>query len=128
MAPLESAGAEIQGLGVQATATVLDVVGTPLDGISDRDLDWVIGVNLFGVIHGIKALVPRIKSHGQGGQVVNTSSTGGFQVKPGWDHGLYAADANHTPATAVAMATESLRCHEEASALSTSIRQRHLAP
>jgi NAD(P)-dependent dehydrogenase (short-subunit alcohol dehydrogenase family) len=65
-------------------------VGTPLDEISDRDFDWVIGVNLFGVIHGIKAFVPRIKRHGEGGHVVNTSSIGGFQVKPGWNHGLYA--------------------------------------
>ena len=80
-------------------------VGTPLDEISDQDFDWVIGVNLHGVIHGIKAFVSLIKRHGEGGHVVNTSSIGGFQVKPGWNHGLYAADANHTPATAVAMAS-----------------------
>ncbi len=120
-APLEAARAELEGLGVRVTATVLDVadreamyqaaedverdfgrvdvlvnnagvgfVGTPLDEIDDRDFDWVIGVNLFGVIHGIKAFVPRIKRHGQGGHIVNTSSIGGFQVKPGWNHGLYA--------------------------------------
>ncbi|MBU4211681.1 MAG: SDR family NAD(P)-dependent oxidoreductase, partial [Verrucomicrobia bacterium] len=32
--------------------------GTSLDEIDDKDYDWVIGVNLYGVIHGTKAYLP----------------------------------------------------------------------
>lgn len=66
-------------------------LGTPLDEISDADYDWVIGVNLMGVIHGIKAFVPAMKARGEDGHVVNTASIAGFHVHPGWHHGLYSA-------------------------------------
>lgn len=38
------------------------------------DWDWVMGVNLGGVINGIVTMLPRILSHGEGGHIVNTSS------------------------------------------------------
>jgi NAD(P)-dependent dehydrogenase (short-subunit alcohol dehydrogenase family) len=64
--------------------------GTPLDEIPDTDYVWVVGVNLWGPINGVRAFEPLIKKHGRGGHIVNTSSIGGFQVKDGWHHGLYA--------------------------------------
>ncbi len=64
--------------------------GTPLENISLDDWQWVIGVNIQGVINGIRSFVPRIRSHGQGGHVVNTASIGGFQVRPGWHTGAYS--------------------------------------
>ena len=64
--------------------------GTALDEIDDQDYDWVIGVNLFGVIHGTKAFVPKIKKHGGEGHVVNTASLSGLRVTRGWKHGLYS--------------------------------------
>lgn len=63
--------------------------GVPADEIPDRDWDWVLGVNLFGVINGIRAFLPLIRDHGEGGHVVNTASIGGFQVRPGFSRGAY---------------------------------------
>jgi NAD(P)-dependent dehydrogenase (short-subunit alcohol dehydrogenase family) len=65
--------------------------GSTLDAISDDEYDWVIGVNLMGVINGIKAFVPRIRRQGEGGHVVNTSSIIGMFTIPLVQHGLYAA-------------------------------------
>jgi NAD(P)-dependent dehydrogenase (short-subunit alcohol dehydrogenase family) len=64
--------------------------GTPLEKISLEDWNWVIGVNVYGVIHGIRSFVPRIRRHGQGGHVVNTASIGGLQVNPDWHTGAYS--------------------------------------
>jgi NAD(P)-dependent dehydrogenase (short-subunit alcohol dehydrogenase family) len=40
------------------------------------DWDWIIGVNLGGVINGVHTFLPRILAHGEGGHIVNTSSIG----------------------------------------------------
>jgi NAD(P)-dependent dehydrogenase (short-subunit alcohol dehydrogenase family) len=50
----------------------------PIDESTYDDWDWVLGVNLHGVINGVTTLVPRIKERGQGGHVVNTASMAGF--------------------------------------------------
>ena len=42
------------------------------------DWDWAMGVNLTGVFNGIHTFLPRIQSHGEGGQVVATSSLAGL--------------------------------------------------
>jgi NAD(P)-dependent dehydrogenase (short-subunit alcohol dehydrogenase family) len=43
--------------------------------------DWVLGVNLRGVIHGLRSFVPRIIESG-GGHVVNTASMAGLTSPP----------------------------------------------
>jgi len=48
-----------------------------------QDWDWVLGVNLGGVVNGVVTFVPRIKSHGEGGHVVNTASMAAFIAGPG---------------------------------------------
>lgn len=49
-----------------------------------NDWRWAIGVNLFGVIHGINAFVPVMVAGGDEGHVVNTSSgNGGVSPLPG---------------------------------------------
>jgi NAD(P)-dependent dehydrogenase (short-subunit alcohol dehydrogenase family) len=48
-----------------------------------QDWDWVIGVNLGGVVNGVVTFVPRIKAHGEGGHVVNTASMAAFIAGPG---------------------------------------------
>lgn len=65
----------------------------PLHEVPDEAIDWSIGVNILGVLNGIKAFVPLIIRAGEGGHVVNTSSIGGFQVRKSelWHQGLYAA-------------------------------------
>ena len=38
------------------------------------DWEWVLGVNLWGVIHGIRAFVPRMLAQGDACHIVNTAS------------------------------------------------------
>lgn len=49
------------------------VLGPVLDA-RYADWDWGLGVNLGGVVNGLVEVLPRIKAHGEGGQVVTTSS------------------------------------------------------
>ncbi len=53
------------------------VVG-PTELATFADWDWVMGVNLGGVINGITTVLPRILRHGEGGHIVNTSSMSGL--------------------------------------------------
>lgn len=64
--------------------------GVPLQDISNADWDWVIGVNIRGVIHGIQALVPRMLASKSPAHVVNTASIGGFQVNPNFLTAAYS--------------------------------------
>jgi len=49
-----------------------------------NDWSWALGVNVWGVIHGIKAFVPAMLAGGDEGHVVNTSSgNGGLAPLPG---------------------------------------------
>jgi NADP-dependent 3-hydroxy acid dehydrogenase YdfG len=49
---------------------------------STADWEWVLGVNVWGVIHGIRAFVPGMLAHGQAGHVVNTASMAGLLCAP----------------------------------------------
>ena len=42
------------------------------------DWEWVMGVNFWGVLHGIRAFIPRMLESGDEGFVVNTSSVAGL--------------------------------------------------
>ena len=48
-----------------------------LDTMSYADWDWVVNVNLHGVINGVQTFMERIKAHGEGGHFVNTASMAG---------------------------------------------------
>ncbi|HTB10804.1 MAG TPA: SDR family NAD(P)-dependent oxidoreductase [Bryobacteraceae bacterium] len=43
---------------------------------------WVIDVNLYGVIHGLRSFVPRMLAGGEEGYVVNTASVAGLHSGP----------------------------------------------
>jgi NAD(P)-dependent dehydrogenase (short-subunit alcohol dehydrogenase family) len=45
--------------------------------MSDADWDWVVGVDLLGVLNGIKAFIPRMVAAKNGGHIVNTASIAG---------------------------------------------------
>ena len=45
---------------------------------SEKDWQWTLGVNLWGVIHGIRIFVPLMLAHGEEGHVVNTASMAGL--------------------------------------------------
>jgi NAD(P)-dependent dehydrogenase (short-subunit alcohol dehydrogenase family) len=47
------------------------------------DWEWVLGVNLWGVIHGVKAFVPRMIAQDTECHVVNTASMAGLIAGPG---------------------------------------------
>jgi len=61
----------------------------PMDECTYDDWDWIMGVNLGGVINGVQTFVPRIKKHGEGGHIVNTASMASFISGPG--AGIYTA-------------------------------------
>ncbi len=42
------------------------------------DWDWGMGVNVNGVFNGVHTFLPRIQAHGEGGQVIATSSVAGI--------------------------------------------------
>ena len=46
--------------------------------VAPEDWDWILGVNLVGVVNGIRAFVPRMIAAGQEGYVVNTASIAGL--------------------------------------------------
>lgn len=50
----------------------------PVENTSYDDFDWIIGVNLGGVINGMVTFVPRMIASGKPGHVVTTSSIGGL--------------------------------------------------
>ncbi len=47
-----------------------------------KDWEWVLGVNLWGVIHGIRAFVPVMLQQGDECHVVNTASGAGLHTRP----------------------------------------------
>ena len=53
------------------------VIG-PIEQATYADWDWVMGVNVGGVINGVVTFAPRMIARGQGGHIVNVSSIGGL--------------------------------------------------
>ncbi len=49
-----------------------------IDNISLDNWRWVLDVNLFGVLYGIRTFLPHIREHGEGGHFVNTASMAGM--------------------------------------------------
>ena len=62
----------------------------PLWEVTPAQWEWIFGVNIYGVINGIRTLVPRMRRHGEAGHVTNTASIGGIQVNPTLRNGSYA--------------------------------------
>lgn len=116
-AALEAAAAELQGLGAQVLAQRTDVsraddvqvladatlqrfgvpnfvfnnAGVAAGGLiwehSQKDWDWVLGVNLMGVVHGLRVFMPAMLQAARGdagwrGHMVNTASMAGLVNMP----------------------------------------------
>ena len=73
-----------------------------IEDSSYDDWDWLLGVNLHGVINGVQTFVPRMIELGQGGHVCNTASMAAFIGSP--SPGIY-----NTTKFAVRGLSESLR-------------------
>jgi NAD(P)-dependent dehydrogenase (short-subunit alcohol dehydrogenase family) len=59
----------------------------PMKLATYADWDWVMGVNVGGVINGIVAFLPRMLAQGEGGHIVNTCSMSG--ILPHGGAGIY---------------------------------------
>ena len=83
----------VNNAGVSTAGTV---EATPYE-----DLDWIVGINLWGVVHGTKAFLPHLRAAGEG-HVVNVSSLFGLVAQP-------AMSAYNATKFAVRGFTEALR-------------------
>ena len=54
---------------------------SPLSALKVDEWNWMIDVNIRGVLNGIAAALPRMEAQGHG-HIVNVSSVGGFVVQP----------------------------------------------
>jgi NAD(P)-dependent dehydrogenase (short-subunit alcohol dehydrogenase family) len=62
--------------------------GRPIWTLSQNEWDWVVGVNFWGVVNGLRAFVPGMIAHGEAGRVVNTASILGLTTGPGSIYGV----------------------------------------
>ncbi|MEO8133852.1 MAG: SDR family NAD(P)-dependent oxidoreductase [Betaproteobacteria bacterium] len=86
-------------------------LAAPVWESSAADWDWLLRVNVMGIVHGIRNFVPAMLAHGQPAHVINTASVAGLITPPGFSaytvtkhaavalsevlyHDLRAADAN----------------------------------
>ena len=68
------------------------------------DWEWVLGVNLWGVIHGIRAFVPRMLAQGDACHIVNTASILG--LIGGGGTGIYKVSKHGVVVLSEALADE----------------------
>jgi NAD(P)-dependent dehydrogenase (short-subunit alcohol dehydrogenase family) len=59
----------------------------PPEGLSMEEWDWILQINLYGPIRGVRAFLPHLLERGSG-HVVNTASVAG-QFAYSWDHPTY---------------------------------------
>ena len=76
-------------------------LGAPVDRMAYADLEWLMGINFWGVVHGTKAFLPHLKAAGEG-HVVNISSVFGLA-------GIPSQSAYNAAKFAVRGFTEALR-------------------
>ncbi|NKB58312.1 MAG: SDR family NAD(P)-dependent oxidoreductase [Alphaproteobacteria bacterium] len=77
------------------------LIRAPMLDAAEKDWEWILAVNLWGVIHGVRAFVPRMLEAGEEGHIVNTASEAGHFAGDGY--GVY-----NTSKFAVVGLTESL--------------------
>lgn len=56
-------------------------VGATVEAMPYEDLEWLMGINFWGVVHGTKAFLPHLKASGDG-HIVNVSSVFGLFAVP----------------------------------------------
>jgi len=54
-----------------------------------KDWEWVLSVNLWGVVHGVTAFLPVLEANPEGGHILNTGSVASFNAAP--NGGIYNA-------------------------------------
>jgi len=56
-------------------------LGATIEAMSYQDLEWLMGINFWGVVYGTKAFLPHLKASGEG-HVINLSSVFGLISVP----------------------------------------------
>lgn len=56
-------------------------LGSTVEGMSYSDLEWLMGINFWGVVYGTKEFLPLIKATGDG-HIINISSLFGLTAQP----------------------------------------------
>jgi len=77
----ERAAAELNGIHVVCNNAGVAVSG-PVWETSEAEWQWILGVNLLGVVNGVRAFAPRLIAQDEG-HIVNTASVAGLISPPG---------------------------------------------
>jgi NAD(P)-dependent dehydrogenase (short-subunit alcohol dehydrogenase family) len=64
----------VNNAGVALAAGLLDT--------EPEDWDWIVAINVMGVVHGCHFFIPKMVERGTGGHVANVSSMAGFHASP----------------------------------------------
>ena len=90
--------------------------GSGIGEISLESWRWVLDVNLMGVVHGLRAFLPHMRAHGEGGHIVNTASMAGLLSDGGMGLSPYSASKY-----AVVAMSEGLRAELEPSGIGVTV-------
>jgi SDR family mycofactocin-dependent oxidoreductase len=74
--------AELGHVDIVSANAGIFIFGEQSQDVSERDWDDVIDINLKGVWHTVKAVVPTMIGQGTGGSIILTSSTAGIKGTP----------------------------------------------
>ncbi len=77
---VEEAGSAFGGADLIINNAGVAVSG-PVAEIPMADWDWIVGINLMGVVHGCRAFIPHFKARG-GGAILNVASAAGLLCTP----------------------------------------------
>lgn len=81
------AGAQATLAAFEKVHIVVNNAGVGLAGrpgdIALEDWRWIVDINLMGVVYGVEAFTPLIRSHGEGGHILNVASMAGHFTMPG---------------------------------------------
>jgi NAD(P)-dependent dehydrogenase (short-subunit alcohol dehydrogenase family) len=77
-----------------------------LESLSEAEWQRVFGINVFGVVHGIRHFLPLLRRHGEPAHVINTASGAGLWVNPAVAMGAYAATKSAVVALSEALEQE----------------------
>ncbi|MCC6142212.1 MAG: SDR family NAD(P)-dependent oxidoreductase, partial [Candidatus Hydrogenedentes bacterium] len=73
--------AQVPAVDILVNNAGVGMAGSFLD-VTLEDWEWILGINLRGVIHGCHYFVPKMVARGGGGHVVNLSSMLGYWKAP----------------------------------------------
>lgn len=87
---------------------------SPLEETKRRDWEWLLEINVIGVVNGLHTFLPHMRAHGEPAHIINTASVAGHIAGPGLS--VYAASK-----FAVVGLTECLRAELDDSTIDVSI-------